>query len=131
MTSRVRALYRIDAQPDGPAHARRIVAHELAPVVPKTLLDDIKLMVSELVTNGVRHGRRQPEAPITLDLRVGSDVRCAVTNKGNGVPVTAAVDGYASWGLRLIAALSERWGMERTRDGTRVWFETSPLHADS
>ena len=128
MSSRVRALYRIDARPDGPARARRIVARELSPGVAKRVLDDVKLMVSELVTNGVLHGRRNPAGAITIDLRVGPDVRCAVTNKGEGfLAPKATSNGHPGWGLRLIASLAERWGMERTRDGMQVWFETSLL----
>jgi len=51
MDSRVRALYKIDAQPEGPAQARRIIAEELSGVLSPHELDDVKLMDSELVTN--------------------------------------------------------------------------------
>src|ERR1700750_2200695 len=56
MDSRVRALDKIDPQPEGPAQARRIIADELAERVPGTVLDDVTLMVSELVTNGIGPG---------------------------------------------------------------------------
>ena len=59
MNSRVRTLYKIDAQHQGPAQARRIIADELSTVLSGTELEDVKLMVSELVTNGIVHGGRE------------------------------------------------------------------------
>ena len=78
MDSRVRALYKIEAQPEGPAQARRIIAEELSTVLSPGELDDVKLMVSELVTNGIVHGRLEPDdVPVMLDLCVNGDIRCA------------------------------------------------------
>jgi hypothetical protein len=42
MDSRVRALYKINAQPEGPAQARRIIAEELSAVLSPRELDDVK-----------------------------------------------------------------------------------------
>jgi hypothetical protein len=59
MESRIRALYKIDAQPEGPARARRIIAEELSAVLSPSELDDMKWMVSELVNNGIVHGHQR------------------------------------------------------------------------
>ena len=56
MDSRIRALYKIEPQPGAPAQARRIIAEELSSRLPGGILADVKLMVSELVANGVVHG---------------------------------------------------------------------------
>ncbi len=83
MESRVRALYKIEAHPEGPAQARRIIADELSARIPAPVLDDVKLMVSELVTNGIVHGSTQGEdAAVTLDLVVTGTVRCRVLDHG-------------------------------------------------
>jgi hypothetical protein len=51
MDSHVRALYKIDPEPEGPAQARQIIAEELSARLPARVVDDIKPMVSELLTN--------------------------------------------------------------------------------
>ena len=83
MHPRVRALYKIEPQAQGPAEARRIIAEELSTRVPAPVIDDVKLMVSELVTNGIVHGSRQDDDPVMLDLIVnGGLVRCRVLDHG-------------------------------------------------
>jgi anti-sigma regulatory factor (Ser/Thr protein kinase) len=105
-----------------PAAARRAV-EGLAGAVDDDLLTDVKLLVSELVTNSVKYGG---EGAITL--KVDADrprkVRAEVIDQGLGfIPVardrpTTEVGG---WGLHLVQTLSNRWGVH---DGsTHVWFE--------
>ncbi|HEX4279195.1 MAG TPA: ATP-binding protein, partial [Solirubrobacteraceae bacterium] len=84
MESRVRALYKIEVQPEGPAKARRIIAEELSAVLSPSELDDVKLMVSELVTNGIVHGRREDDTPVMLDVCVNGQIRCTVRDQGPG-----------------------------------------------
>lgn len=122
---RVRTLYKIEVAPEGPAQARRIIAQELSAVLPPAQLDDVKLMVSELVTNGVVHGREQSADPLLmLDLRVNGDIRCVVRD-GAGPGVAARVGRCERWGwaLRLFDALADRWGMQCSPRSTEVWFE--------
>ena len=124
MDSRVRALYRIDARPDGPAQARRIVAEELSTLLSPAALEDVKLMASELVTNGIEHGSRE-NVPLMLDLCVNGDIRCAVLDHGPGFAARVREDvrGGHRWGLRLVEQLSDRWGLECSPGRTEVWFE--------
>jgi len=123
MDSRVRTLFKIDAQPEGPAQARRIIAEELSARLSAQELDDVKLMVSELVTNGIVHGRREPDIPVMLDLCVNGDIRCAVLDHGPGFAARADEDVRGGWGLRLVEELSDRWGMQSSPRRTEVWFE--------
>lgn len=124
MDSRLRALYKIDAQPEGPAQARRIIAEELSPLLSPRELDDVKLMVSELVTNGIVHGRREGDGPVMLDLCINGDIRCAVLDAGPGFAERAHhKEQRGGWGLRLVERLSDRWGMECSPQRTEVWFE--------
>jgi anti-sigma regulatory factor (Ser/Thr protein kinase) len=123
MDSRVRALYKIDAQPQGPAQARRIIAEELSARLSPGELDDVKLMVSELVTNGIVHGRREGDRPVMLDLCVNGDIRCAVLDQGPGFAARADEDVRGGWGLALVEQLSDRWGMQCSPRRTEVWFE--------
>jgi anti-sigma regulatory factor (Ser/Thr protein kinase) len=123
--SYLRAIYRIEARTDGPARARRIVGRELGCRVAPHRLDELKLLVSELVTNGVSHG--DGSQPITLDLRVNGCVRCAVTDHGPGPASTGALsDGSdGPWGLKLVERLATSWGLIRAHGATQVWFEIS------
>jgi anti-sigma regulatory factor (Ser/Thr protein kinase) len=122
--SRSRVLYKIAVQPEGPAQARRIIAEELSALLSPRDLDDVKLMVSELVTNGIVHGRHEGEVPVMLDLRVNGDIRCAVLDAGQGFAEPVQPEQrMGGWGLRLVEQLSDRWGMECSPERTEVWFE--------
>ena len=130
MAPRVRALYKIDPQPEGPAQARRIIAQELASRLPERILDDVKLMVSELVTNGIVHGAPDDDDPLMLDLLVNghvqsrAHVRCGVLDHGRGFAKRVRRDAPGGgWGLQVIEQLSDRWGMQSSPQRTEVWFE--------
>lgn len=124
MSPRVRTLYKIDPRPQAPAQARQIIAEELSSRLPAGVVDDIKLMVSELVTNGIVHGRAETDVPLLLDLLVNGKIRCRVLDRGTGF--AAGVRDPAAgggWGLRVVEQLADRWGMQRSPQRTEVWFE--------
>lgn len=116
---------RFEPSPQAPAEARGAVeglARELRPGEFHAL----QLLVSELVTNSVRHAGLDREEWIGLrvDVRPGA-VRGTVTDAGPGFdpPRRRPRPGEESgWGLFLVERLADRWGVDR--DGrTRVWFE--------
>ena len=88
-------------------------------------LAELRLLVSELVTNAVRHGRpvrEELELEVSLDRR---RARVEVINGGHGfAPPEAPPDPGkpGGWGLVVVDRLSERWGVEGNGD-TRVWLE--------
>src|SRR5436190_3927630 len=89
-------------------------------------LDELRLLASELLTNGVRHGA-QGSGWITLDVDVYANaIRVAVADPGEGFepdPVPQPhVDRPGGWGLCLVDRLADRWGVHRD-DVTSVWFE--------
>ena len=89
-------------------------------------LDELRLLVSELLTNSIRHGG-QPTGWITLEVEIYSNsIRVVVSDRGEGFepePVpTPHVDRPGGWGLCLVDRLAARWGVERS-DATAVWFE--------
>jgi anti-sigma regulatory factor (Ser/Thr protein kinase) len=94
-------------------------------VSPQTL-DDLRLLVSELVTNSVRHAGLARSQAIELKVTLLPEtVRVEVNDPGSGfqpTPRTAQSDDQSGWGLYLVSRLADRWGV--TSDGsTRVWFE--------
>jgi anti-sigma regulatory factor (Ser/Thr protein kinase) len=113
-----------------PAPASASAAREaLAPLgerLPEELLESIRLLVTELITNSVKHGRideRQVRVNVTLTPEV---LRVEVTDGGNGFepppPPADPSDTPSGWGLYLVDRLADRWGVEE-EDGTLVWFE--------
>jgi anti-sigma regulatory factor (Ser/Thr protein kinase) len=104
------------------ADARRVI-DELGDRLCVRDADDLRLLVSELVTNAIRHGGADT-AP-WLELELADDrVLASVHDAGPGFdPPTAPQPSAAGgWGLLLVDALAERWGVERGRCA-RVWFE--------
>jgi anti-sigma regulatory factor (Ser/Thr protein kinase) len=89
-------------------------------------LDDIRLLVSELVTNSVRHSGGSANGAVGLDIRVAPDrVRVEVTDPGDGFEPRPRAPGQSEgsgWGLFLVDRLSDRWGVSR-RGKSKVWFE--------
>jgi anti-sigma regulatory factor (Ser/Thr protein kinase) len=112
----------IERDPQAPAMARRAVERFGAALDP-SLLPDIKLLVSELITNSVKYGG---DGTIELILRSDkpSHIHVEVVDQGVGFipaardrPMTEA----GGWGLHLVEVLTERWGVHE--GSTHVWFE--------
>jgi anti-sigma regulatory factor (Ser/Thr protein kinase) len=93
-------------------------------------VDDIGIVVSELLTNALRHGVQDTAAaprrwPLRLGLaQPGRYVLCAVADPGRGLPVPKEPDYLAESGrgLHVIGALSDTWGCTTpTGAGKVVW----------
>lgn len=109
------------------AVARRAL-EDLAGAVPERRLRDVRLLVSELVTNAVRHAGLSAGDHIGLIVRLHEAVlRVEVDDPGTGFELRAPKPDPArasGWGLYLVDELADRWGMDRgKRGGTRIWFE--------
>jgi PAS domain S-box-containing protein len=95
--------------------------------------ETLRLLVSELVTNAVRHGPSVPGG--TIDVRVEATpdtIRVEVRDRGEGfVPPgpEAVASDVGGWGLMLVRQMSRRWGIEPGAP-TRVWFELARPAAD-
>ena len=85
-------------------------------------IDTLRLLVSEVVTNAVRHG--DSSRPLELRASWDSEVRVEVSDRGAGFtpePRSGPPDEPGGFGLFLVGQLADRWGVERDR-GTTVWF---------
>ena len=95
--------------------------------VPASAREDILLLVSELVTNAVRHAGVGPERSVRVKLRRWPRrVRVEVAHPGSGFhhkPMPPSLDAHGGWGLVLVDRIADRWGVTNGAGGTCVWFE--------
>ena len=108
-------------RPESVGIARRAVGEVLEGLDDRTQ-DGVRVIVSELVTNALKHG---PDRPIGLRIwRNGESIRGEVEDEGSGkIEIWREGDrgSEGGYGLPIVEAMSDRWGVY---DGnTRVWFE--------
>lgn len=112
--------------PTAARDARRIVREYLASWSLDGVVDDVLLLLSEVVTNAVHHGRS--DIGVTLLVRHGV-VRVEVWDASAAMPAQRAMsnDALQGRGLGIVAAVASRWGVEPVPgDGKKVWFEVTP-----
>ncbi|MEA2410910.1 MAG: serine/threonine-protein kinase RsbW [Thermoleophilaceae bacterium] len=90
--------------------------------VDPDVLPDVRLLVSELITNSVKYGG---EGPVRLEIQASDkSVRAEIIDQGVGFTPKVRdsdLDRVGGWGLHLTERLTSRWG---TYEGsTHVWFE--------
>jgi len=86
-------------------------------------LATLQLLVSELVTNVVRHSK-SPSMEVSVALGTGW-VRAEVTKEGAGFEPRSLDEDPSSTkgrGLLLLDRLADRWGVGQS-GGTKIWFE--------
>jgi serine/threonine-protein kinase RsbW len=106
------------------ASIRHAIADALAGHVPNRTVADAQLVLSELVTNSVRHSGLDGDAMLRIAASLaGGVLRLEVIDEGDGAvvvrPPSIAGGGF---GLNVVEMLSRAWGVER-EDTTRVWVE--------
>jgi anti-sigma regulatory factor (Ser/Thr protein kinase) len=118
---------RLGSGPDAAADARRAIAELRADLDPP-LMETLRLLVTELVTNSVRHTDCDS---LTLRVAVGkSAVLTEVADEGPAFDVknlevhdAEAHDDDGGWGLFLVERLARDWGVRDDGASKRVWFE--------
>jgi anti-sigma regulatory factor (Ser/Thr protein kinase) len=121
----VRLERELAVTPEAAAEARHALG-DIADVLPDGRARDVRLLVSELVTNAVRHANLIDGDLILLVIElVDHHLRVEVHDPGGGfVPTSPSPDPArpSGWGLYLVAELADRWGVE-SDERTLVWFE--------
>jgi PAS domain S-box-containing protein len=108
-------------QPTSVARAREQAREQLLAWGLDDLVDTTELLVSELVTNALRHGY----GDIRLRLLLDRSLVCEVWDSALVQPRRrrARDTDEGGRGLQLVTMLSESWGSRRTHRGKTVWFE--------
>lgn len=86
-------------------------------------LDTVALIVTELVSNAVRHAGGR----ITLDLCANGSTVLAVTDSSPVHPRVTEPDDVGGRGMIIIEALCPRWGVHDQDTGKRTWVELPPV----
>jgi len=109
---------------EAPALARGLV-RDLRGEVRSDVVADAALLVSELVSNGVKYGG---DGEIQVHIEAEPDrLRAEIVDQGNGfIPRTRdsrhmTVADAGGWGLHLVETLADDWGVHT--GSTHVWFE--------
>jgi anti-sigma regulatory factor (Ser/Thr protein kinase) len=104
-----------------PGDARRALRNLCADHVESEILVDAELLVSELVTNAIRHGK----GDISLCALIDDDrLVVEVIDQGSGFERDLRRDDFeqiGGWGLDIVDDISSRWGVHEGT--THVWFE--------
>jgi serine/threonine-protein kinase RsbW len=105
---------------------RRAVVSELQRLeVDATVIDETETVLSELVSNAVRHARPLPDGTIRVSWTLrGGVVEVEVTDGGG--PTTPRPAPQSLWsangrGLRIVRSLAHEWGVSEDRSGRTVW----------
>jgi anti-sigma regulatory factor (Ser/Thr protein kinase) len=91
---------------------------ELCGLADSSAMDTVPLLLTELVTNAIRHGGG--EAGVEVDFRHGQ-IRIAVTDGGTGIPELRPpdIESESGRGLFLVDRLADSWGV--SPDGATTW----------
>ena len=122
---------RFDRGPTAASAARNALL-TLEKRVDIRVLEDIRLLVSELVTNAIRHSDAPTGGEVDLDVTIEQQrVRVEVADPGAGFepePRDDEMSRPGGWGLYLVDRIADRWGVARNRKN-RVWFEIDGVRA--
>ncbi|MDX3317583.1 SpoIIE family protein phosphatase [Streptomyces violaceoruber] len=116
------AEWRLARDPAEVGRARAAVREQLYDWGLPKLVAPAELMVSELVTNAVRHSHARP---VALRLVRADTLLCEVDDDDHELPAlkSAGPGDETGRGLRVVSTLAREWGASRTGAGKTVWFE--------
>jgi len=106
--------------------ARRALVAELRALgVDPVVVDESEIVISELVTNAVRHAKPLADGKIRVSWSVrGSVVEIDVTDGGGPTsprPAPRSVWSAGGRGLRIVGSLAHEWGVRENKTSSTVW----------
>jgi len=106
---------------------RRLVSDLIGAGIYGSAVTDAALVISELLSNALRHGEPLPGSSLRVAWHLEADsVRVSVSDGGGptrpelGEPTHSTTGGR---GLRIVQRLSRCWGTRSDHEGTTVWAE--------
>ncbi|MDT7618263.1 MAG: hypothetical protein QOF00_5710 [Pseudonocardiales bacterium] len=118
----LRATIDLPPDPRSVPAARSVVAQLLAAWAAGSFCDNALLLLSELVTNVLRHV--VSDAALQVQVHLADPVlRVSVADDSADPPRTLEPGAAGGHGMWLLAVLADRWGSEQHGSGKQVWFE--------
>ncbi|MGW0625594.1 ATP-binding protein [Streptomyces sp. NPDC001984] len=119
------AEWTFPADPGAVRTARRAVREQLRGWGLESLADVTALLVSELVTNSLRHAAGPIGVRLVRSAGLADTLRVEVSDPLPDPPRERATtpDDESGRGLQLVASSSRRWGTRPGDAGKTVWFE--------
>lgn len=117
---------RVPADPSSVGKIRKEIVADLdRRDLPEELVGEAEIVVSELLTNAVRHARPLSDGTIRVRWKIrGEVVEVEVTDGGGSTvprPAPRTVWLSSGRGLRIVRALAHEWGVTEDRTGNVVW----------
>lgn len=112
----------LDMDDRSPAQARVFLRAATCRPHHAAVLDEATLLVSELVTNAVKHGTPPITVCVECNGTEGMQVRVSDGSNSDPVPTMAAETDESGRGMALVDIISDAWGVTPTETGKQVWF---------
>jgi serine/threonine-protein kinase RsbW len=112
--------------PASVAEVRKAVVEDLhARNVPPSVVDEAEIVVSELVSNAIRHARPLVDGTLRVHWKVKAGVVEVEVTDGGGDstprPAPRTIWAPSGRGLRIVRSLAHEWGVTEDRNGSTVW----------
>jgi anti-sigma regulatory factor (Ser/Thr protein kinase) len=118
-------VHHLEPEPASVPHARQVACALAAHYLDAKQFKAFELVVTEVVSNAVRHGGTGDQIRLAMTPKDG--YMCVqVTDSGAGLvprPGALEADDDGGFGLFIVEQLTRRWGVTREDKRTRVWFE--------
>jgi anti-sigma regulatory factor (Ser/Thr protein kinase) len=112
----------LPADVTAPRAAREFLARACCGRHAAEVVEEAQLLVSELVTNAVRHGAPPIELQVSCAGGNRLQVRVRDSERSTPRPRSADPDAEGGRGLMLVDLVSDEWGHEHDAAGKAVWF---------
>jgi anti-sigma regulatory factor (Ser/Thr protein kinase) len=108
------------------AEVRRVIVDDLhTRDVSAGVIDEAEIVVSELVSNSIRHARPLADGNLRVHWKVKAGVvEVEVTDGGSDStprPAPRTIWAPSGRGLRIVRSLAHEWGVTEDRNGSTVW----------
>jgi serine/threonine-protein kinase RsbW len=108
------------------AEVRKVLVEDLQTRdVSDAVVDEAEIVVSELVSNAIRHARPLTDGNLRVHWKVKAGVvEVEVTDGGSEStprPAPRTIWAPSGRGLRIVRSLAHEWGVTEERNGRTVW----------
>jgi len=129
----MRSALRIRHTPASVSHARHVLANQLARAgLGRSERDDAVLVLSELVSNAVRHAQPLPGGDILVRWAIWPEkVHLEIVDGGGGTLPQAnasSATALSGRGLEIVRTLSHSWGVAEADHRVTVWADLARGH---